>query len=252
MSESVSRHSIRTSIGAAIIIQLTTLVASYTAWTLDGCDPYMPFISDTDTNPVSSPFFTLGFTLTGLLLAVIAWQMYSIRLEWIENNSMGTRPRMLNIFSAIFGIISGIFLIWIAYTPWDENLVLHLLQARTIFVSSIAWAILSTMLASEMQVHDMRFERVFKPRRFRTALTVICCVLMALNVLRFIGFGDATSMELSHFESYIDTVEICTDLTIPEMSLAALFEWGMVLGLIAVVHTGILEADLICSHESEE
>ena len=159
---------------------------------------------------------------------------------------------MLNIFSAIFGIISGIFLIWIAYTPWDENLVLHLLQARIIFVSSIAWAILSTMLASEMQVHDMRFERVFKPRRFRTALTVICCVLMALNVLRFIGFGDATSMELSHFESYIDTVEICTDLTIPEMSLAALFEWGMVLGLIAVVHTGILEADLICSHESEE
>ena len=36
------------------------------------------------------------------------------------------------------------------------------------------------------------------------------------------------------------------------MSLAALFEWGMVLGLIAVVHTGILEADLLSSHESEE
>ena len=108
------------------------------------------------------------------------------------------------------------------------------------------------MLAREMQVKDLRFENVFKPRRVRTALTVICCVLMALNVLRFIGFGDAASMELSNFESYIDTVEICTDLSFAEMSLAALFEWGMVLGLIAVVHTAILEADLICSHESEE
>ncbi len=212
----------------------------------------MPFISDTDTNPVSSPFFTLGLTLTGLLLSVIAWQMYSIRSEWIEDNSMENKPRILNTFSAIFGIISGIFLIWIAYTPWDENLALHLLQARIIFVSSIAWAILSTMLAREMQVKDLRFENVFKPRRVRTALTVICCVLMALNVLRFIGFGDAASMELSNFESYIDTVEICTDLSFAEMSLAALFEWGMVLGLIAVVHTAILEADLICSHESEE
>tara|TARA_B100000427_G_scaffold52539_1_gene40394 strand:+ start:558 stop:1094 length:537 start_codon:yes stop_codon:yes gene_type:complete len=178
--------------------------------------------------------------------------MYSIRSEWIEDNSMENKPRILNTFSAIFGIISGIFLIWIAYTPWDENLALHLLQARIIFVSSIAWAILSTMLAREMQVKDLRFENVFKPRRVRTALTVICCVLMALNVLRFIGFGDAASMELSNFESYIDTVEICTDLSFAEMSLAALFEWGMVLGLIAVVHTAILEADLICSHESEE
>mgnify|MGYP003325678902 FL=1 len=108
------------------------------------------------------------------------------------------------------------------------------------------------MLVSEMQVNDMRFEQVFKPRRNRTVFTVVCCALMALNVVRFVGFGDTTSMELGHFEAYIDTVEICTDLTPAEMSLAALFEWGMVLGLIAVVHTGILEADLLSSHESEE
>jgi hypothetical protein len=252
VSELLTRQSIRTSIRASIIVQLATLAASYTAWVLDGCDPYMPFISDTDTNPASSPYFTLGFTLTGLSLSVIAWQMYKVRSEWIESNSLGTKPRMLNTFSAYLGFISGLFIIWIGYTPWDENLPLHLLQARVIFASSIAWAILSTMLVSEMQVNDMRFEQVFKPRRNRTVFTVVCCALMALNVVRFVGFGDTTSMELGHFEAYIDTVEICTDLTPAEMSLAALFEWGMVLGLIAVVHTGILEADLLSSHESEE
>ena len=252
MSELLTRKSIQTSIRASVIVQLATLVACYAIWVWDGCDPFMPFISDTDTNPVSSLPFTLGFTLTGLLLAVIAWQMNYIRAEWIESNSMGTKARMLNTFSAILGFISGLFIIWIAYTPWDENLALHLLQARVIFASSIAWAVLSTMLASEMQSQDQRFEDVFRPRRDRTAFTVICCALMALNVVRFIGFGDATSLELDHFEAYLDTVEICTDLMATEMSLAALFEWGMVLGLIAVIHTGILEADLLSSHESEE
>ena len=252
MSKLLSRVPVRTSIGASIIVQLTTLVACYATWTLEGCDPYMPFISDTDTNPASSPFFTIGFTLTGLLLSFIAWQMKNIRSEWIELNSMGTRARMLNTFSAILGFISGLFIVWIAYTPWNEDLALHLLQARVIFASSIAWAILSTMLASEMQTKNIRFKQVFRPRRDRTVFTAVCCALMAINVVRFVGFGDAASMELSHFESYIDTVEICTDLSVAEMSLAAMFEWGMVLGLIAIVHTGILEADLISAHESEE
>ena len=190
--------------------------------------------------------------MTGLLLAVIAWQMHNIRADWIESNSMGTKARMLNTFSAILGFIAGLFIIWIAYTPWDENLALHLLQARVIFASSISWAVLSTMLASEMQSQDQRFEEVFRTRRNRTVFTAACCALMALNVVRFIGFGDAPSLELGHFEAYLDTVEICTDLMVTEMSLAALFEWGMVLGLVAVIHTGILETDLLSSHESEE
>ena len=74
---------------------------------------------------------------------------------------------------------------------------------------------------------------------------------MALNVVRFIGFGDATSLELDHFEAYLDTVEICTDLMATEMSLAALFEWGMVLGLLSVLETGIREISLLSSDESE-
>ena len=138
MSEMLTRQSIQTSIKASVIVQLTTLVACYAIWTWDGCDPFMPFISDTDTNPVSSLPFTLGFTLAGLLLTIIAWQMYSIRSDWIVNNSVGTKPRMLNTFSAILGAISGLFIVWIAYTPWDENLALHLLQARVIFATSIA------------------------------------------------------------------------------------------------------------------
>lgn len=60
------------------------------------------------------------------------------------------------------------------------------------------------------------------------------------------------SAGLLEFETYVDMVQICTDLSITEMSMAALFEWAMVLGLIGVVETGIHEVSLLTSHESEE
>ena len=108
------------------------------------------------------------------------------------------------------------------------------------------------MLASEMASLDGRFLGVLRTRRDRTALTVLSCVLMGLSVLRFTGFSEAAALNLEDFEAYVDTVEACTDLHISSMSMAALFEWAMVLGLIGVLETGIREVSLLSSDESEE
>jgi len=59
----------------------------------------------------------------------------------------------------------------------------------------------------------------------------------------------ASFLDPVHFESYLEMVGVCTDLSIPAMSRAALFEWGMVLGLIAVAETGLHEASLLTSDE---
>ena len=160
--------------------------------------------------------------------------------------------RSLNTFSAIFGIISGLFIVWIAYTPWDEQLALHLLQARVIFGGSLIWACLSTVMASDMATFDARFHEVHKTRRNRTVFTALCLGLMALSVVLFTGISEIAALGLTDFESYVDMVQICTELTIPEMSIAALFEWAMVIGMIGVVETGIPEVSLLTSHESEE
>jgi len=243
---------VRKTIRACITIQLATLAVCYALWVSEGCDHFMPFISDTDTHPVSGAPFTFGFTVSGLLLALLAWQMFRLRSDWISSNPAGARLRSLNTFSAIFGIISGLFIVWIAYTPWDEQLALHLLQARVIFGSSLIWAWLSTVMVSDMAAFDVRFLEVHKPRRNRAVFTALCLGLMALSIVLFTGFGEIAALGLSDFESYVDLVQICTELTIPEMSIAALFEWAMVLGLIGVVETGIHEVSLLTSHESEE
>ncbi len=239
---------VRKTIRACMAAQLATLAVCYVLWVSEGCDYFMPFISDTDTQPVSGVPFTIGFTVSGLLLTLLAWQLFRLRSDWISSNPTGARLRSLNTFSAIFGIISGLFIVWIAYTPWDEQLALHLLQARVIFGSSLIWAFLSTIMVREMATFDTRFQEVYVSRRNRATFTGLCLGLMALSVVQYTGI----SVGLFEFETYVDMVQICTDLSINEMSMAALFEWAMVLGLIGVVETGIHEVSLLTSHESEE
>ena len=239
---------VRKTVRACIAAQLATLAVCYALWVSEGCDHFMPFISDTDTHSVSGGLFTFGFTVSGLLLALLAWQMFRLRSDWISANPTGARLRSLNTFSAIFGMLSGLFIVWIAYTPWDEQLALHLLQARVIFAGSIIWASLSTVMVRDMAAFDARFHEVYKPRRNRVAFTGLCLGLMALSVVQYTGI----SVGLPDFETYVDTVQECTDLSITEMSVAALFEWAMVLGLISVVETGTHEVSLLTSDESEE
>ena len=239
---------VRKTIRACLVAQLATLAVCYALWVSEGCDHFMPFISDTDTHPVSGAPFTIGFTVSGLLLVLLAWQLFRLRSDWISTNPTGARLRLLNKFSAYFGIISGLFIVWIAYTPWHEQLELHLLQARVIFGSSLIWTFLSTIMTREMAAFDTRFQEVYVPRRNRATFTGLCLGLMSLSVVQYTGI----SVGLFEFETYVDMVQICTDLSINEMSMAALFEWAMVLGLIGVVETGIHEVSLLTSHESEE
>jgi len=237
---------VRKTLQASIALQLATLATSYAIWVYEGCDPFMPFISDTDTNPVSGVPFTLGFSVSGLLIIVLSWQYYRLRADWISSHPGVLRLGPLNSASSILAVLAGAFTIWIAFTPWSEQLALHLVQAKVIFGGLGLWAILSAVMASDMASLDSRFEVVYRARRLRTVFMLACASLLGLSVLQYTG---ASFLDPVHFESYLEMVGVCTDLSIPAMSRAALFEWGMVLGLIAVAETGLHEASLLTSDE---
>tara|TARA_B100000929_G_scaffold52619_1_gene38542 strand:+ start:1307 stop:2047 length:741 start_codon:yes stop_codon:yes gene_type:complete len=237
---------VRRTLQASIALQLVTLATSYATWIYEGCDPFMPFISDTDTNPVSGVPFTIGFCASGLLILILAWQYYRLRADWISSHPGVPRLGPLNSASSILAALAGAFTIWIAFTPWSEQLALHLVQAKVIFGGLGLWAILSTVMASDMASLDSRFGAVYRTRRLRTVFTLACASMLGLSVLQYTG---ASFLDSVHFESYLEMVGVCTDLSIPAMSRAALFEWGMVLGLIAVVETGLNEVSLMTSDE---
>ena len=221
-----------------VVIQVITLVVCYFSWVLDGCDPFVPFISDTDTNPASSWAFTIGFTLIGALTIPLSIQFYNVRRSWAEQNH-GSRIETMNLLSAISVAVSGISIIWISYTPWHEQMELHMLQARVIFGGLIIWAFLSTVISLRMTERDARFLSLYQTRRSWTVFSLICLLGLAISVYSYAGAS------LSIPAGHMDTVLECNDLGHPSLSLAAFFEWSMVIGFAGVSYTGVQEALLI-------
>jgi len=221
-----------------VVIQVITLVVCYFSWVLDGCDPFVPFISDTDTNPASSWAFTIGFTLIGALTIPLSIQFYNVRRSWAEQNH-GSRIETMNLLSAISVAVSGISIIWISYTPWHEQMELHMLQARVIFGGLIIWALLSTVISLRMTERDARFSSLYQTRRSWTVFSLICLLGLAISVYSYAGAS------LSIPAGHMDTVLECNDLGHPSLSLAAFFEWSMVIGFAGVSYTGVQEALLI-------
>ena len=222
----------------SVVIQVITLVVCYFSWVLDGCDPFVPFISDTDTNPASSWAFTIGFTLIGALTIPLSIQFYNVRRRWAEQNH-GSRIETMNLLSAISVAVSGISIIWISYTPWHEQMELHMLQARVIFGGLIIWALLSTVISLRMTERDARFSSLYQTRRSWTVFSLICLLGLAISVYSYAGAS------LSIPAGQMDTVLECNDLGHPSLSLAAFFEWSMVIGFAGVSYTGVQEALLI-------
>ena len=222
----------------AVVIQVITLVVCYFSWVLDGCDPFIPFISDTDTNPASSWAFTIGFTLTGVLTIPLSIKFYNARRRWAEQNHK-SRIETLNLLSAISVAVSGIFIIWISYTPWHEQMELHMLQARVIFGGLMIWALLSTVISLRMSERDERFSSLSQTRKSWTVFSLMCLLGLAISVYSYAG------VSLSIPAGHMDTVLECNDLGHPSLSLAAFFEWSMVIGFTGVSYTGAQEALLM-------
>ena len=221
-----------------VAIQVITLLVCYLSWVLDGCDPFIPFISDTDTNPESSWAFTIGFTLTGALTVPLSIQFYNARRRWAEQNH-GSRIEIMNLLSAISVAISGISKIWNSYTPWHEQMELHMVQARVIFGGLIIWALLSTVISLRMSELDTRFSSLSQTRRSWTVFSLMCLLGLAISVYSYAGIS------LSIPAGHMDTVLECNDLGNPSLSLAAFFEWSTVIGFAGVSYTGAQEALLI-------
>tara|TARA_Y100000768_G_scaffold350816_1_gene301232 strand:- start:1107 stop:1817 length:711 start_codon:yes stop_codon:yes gene_type:complete len=221
-----------------VAIQVITLLLCYLSWVLDGCDPFIPFISDTDTNPASSWAFTIGFTLTGALTLPLSIQFYNARRRWAEQNN-GSGIENMNLLSAISVAISGMSIIWISYTPWHEQMELHMVQARVIFGGLTIWALLSTVISLKMFERNIRFSSLYRTRRSWTIFSLICLLGLVISVYSYAG----TSLSIP--AGHMDTVLECSDLGHPSLSVAAFFEWLMVIGFAGVSYTGAQEVLLI-------
>ena len=114
-----------------------------------------------------------------------------------------------------------------------------MLQARVIFGGLIIWALMSTVISLRMSERDERFSSLSQTRRSWTVFSLMCLLGLAISVYSYAG------VSLSIPAGHMDTVLECSDLGHPSLSLAAFFEWSMVIGFTGVSYTGAQEALLM-------
>ena len=114
-----------------------------------------------------------------------------------------------------------------------------MVQARVIFGGLIIWALLSTVISLRMSERDTRFSPLSQTRRSWTVFSLMCLLGLAISVYSYAGIS------LSIPAGHMDTVLECNDLGHPSLSVAAFFEWLMVIGFAGVSYTGAQEALLI-------
>ena len=221
-------------LGITIFLLSATPIISYILWILDGCDPIFPYISDLDLQPSAGLIFTLGYSICGVLLSINGFQIAAMRGIWMENNNLERKWIIINRLSIIPSIVSGICLSWIAFTPWDEDLRLHLIQANFIFFGSIAWAIITIIITFRISEENRDFATLINKRVSYTTLSIIGLIGMIERVYKYLQI----SPEYLDIDSRTGFISgSCVALDEKLLTQSAVFEWMYVVGTILLIST---------------
>jgi len=246
MSSLLRKGTVEGTLAAAAVFLAGTPILTYGLWLADGCDPYLPFISDMDLPERSGVSFTIGYAISGILLACSSFQFGILRERWLIGNGVERTWVTLNRFSFVASMLSGVSLFWISFTPWDEHLQLHIAQANVIFIGSVSWAICVSIVTSRMAVADPSFSELVWPRAALAAMGLIGLLGMAERFLRFSGI----TMEMYALEDRLMMLEEdCVSLNESLLSQAAVFEWILAASMVLMVASLIPEVGKISDHE---
>ncbi len=234
---------------ATIALLALTPIASYSLWVADGCEPFVPFISDMDLPTRSGFTFTVGYALSGILLATMGVQLGVLRDRWMTSADMPRNWVNLNRFSMMAAIATGIGLFWISFTPWDEHLELHIAQANVIFFGGVIWASCVTLATWRMSHEERGFSGVLAPRTAFSVLAVIGLLGMIERVFRYTGL----SSDLYALEERLQTLDgSCISLNEPLLSQAAAFEWLLAASMVLIIATFLPEVRLLTGNSGDE
>ena len=230
------------------LLALTPIV-TYFLWVADGCEPFVPFISDMDLPTRSGFTFTVGYALSGILLLTMGVQLGVLRDRWMASAEMPRNWVNLNRISVLAAVATGIGLFWISFTPWDEHLGLHIAQANVIFFGSVIWASCVTLATWGMSQEEEAFSGVLAPRAAFSVLAVIGLLGMIERVFRYTGL----SSDLYGLEERLQTLDgSCISLNEPLLSQAAAFEWLLAASMVLIIATFLPEVRLLTGNLGEE
>ena len=184
-------------------------------------DGLPPFISSAGVFAPESIVFGIGFTLSGILFILLAYEMAvcnSLKLSRHESTSLHIWSNNLGM---LVGMFTGASLILISWTPMHTQLIAHVALALQIFYGGMLWASLATISRS----------RIDSKKQFKN---------IPMNVLRW------TLIAITFSSLQLSGVAIAND----SLNLAAALEWVLFFSQVGVLAS--FQTVFESNHSSEE
>jgi|TARA_B100000959_G_scaffold182222_1_gene190511 hypothetical protein len=242
MSMLLEGRFVRWNLGLLAASLVLTPLVTYSLWISDGCEPYLPFISDMDLPPRSGLTFTLGYAICGILMLSFGVQIGILREKWMESGGVEGRWIAWNRAAMASSVLAGFCLFWISFTPWNEHLELHIVQANVIFIGSVFWSVVTTVSTRRMGQDDPRFEEMLPRRVGFSILGLTGLVGMVERFYRFTGL----SLDMYALEERLEMLsDSCVNLENSYLSQAAVFEWILAGSMILMLVSFLPEIELL-------
>lgn len=104
-----------------------------------------PYISSAGVFAPESIVFGIGLSIVGVLIIWLSKEIWKETCKQFQEKHTTTLHLRTNNIGLIAGMIGGIVLIFLAWTPMNTQLVAHLVMATIVFLGSILWAVLVTI-----------------------------------------------------------------------------------------------------------
>jgi hypothetical protein len=202
----------------AVTIALSSLIHA-----LSGDERAFPFfISEADYPGLQRVVFTVGFTLTGLVLMYVSWRLFQVnkdrgRWYWMH-------------LSMLCGVFVGANLTLMAFMDMYDHLDLHIITALNVFHFSLAWGVLAHLGMKEgnQKGKNLRYMSI------------------TLGFIAFFGMTYAMGLGIKAHPEFLGSNDM--NIIQPWINWAAPLEYLLAISFMLTL--GSFEADM--THDDEE
>jgi len=142
-----SRASLYTRLFVSLGIPAVTLMLTYLLWLFHGCQPNLPFISDTGMYGAQRVVFTVGALATAFPFTATMIDAAIIRLHLMKMTKKSTPFIVFDYLISIWGMITIWSFVGVGFFPWDEYLLPHVVFAVICLVGGMFWTAGNTLIS---------------------------------------------------------------------------------------------------------
>ena len=150
-----------------------------------------PYISSAGVFAPESIVFGIGFTIVGVLIIWLSKEIWEETCKQFQENHTTSLHLRTNNIGLIAGMIGGIILVFLAWTPMNTQLVSHLVMATIVFLGSILWTILITVSRTILDADKQWCG--YNIIRLRWTLMSVAFISLQLSIISFVLISTTVS-----------------------------------------------------------